>query len=214
MIGKCQSKLAAPCPHPGQLPGGSPQGSILGNFLFCSTTNEFTYLTGEANYISSSSESSTSLDSIVTNSPPSAQINVRLPEYSSSTPSSRGQFANFNPPHNLLNLSGEYESEDESFDFFRVRQRFEFDTSSSDDPEQQLKRVSETNKPVQSYVYIDDFNTIVSVDIKDAQAHISTRKCHLDVRAIKSERLFGRINSMASDIGMLVNSEKTQMLVL
>ena len=33
---------------PRSVPGGSPQGSILGNFLFCSTTNGFTNITGES----------------------------------------------------------------------------------------------------------------------------------------------------------------------
>ena len=201
---------------PRTAPGGSPQGSILGNFLFCSTTNEFTSLTGESSYMSSDSDSSTSTDMSEPVVIHRVQESTRAPEYVSSTPSTRGQFAQFRPPRNLQNLSGEYESDEESFDFFRVRQRFQFDTSSSasDETQHHLTRVSETNKPVQNYVYIDDFNAIESVDIRDAQAHITTRKCHLDVRVIKFERLFKRINDMATDIGMLVNSEKTQMLCI
>ena len=45
-------------------------------------------------------------------------------------------------------------------------------------------------------------------------SHITTKKCSLDIRAIKSERLFTRINEKANDIGMQVNSEKTQMLCI
>ena len=33
--------------EPRSAPGGSPQGSILGNFLFCATTDCFTKLDGE-----------------------------------------------------------------------------------------------------------------------------------------------------------------------
>ena len=50
-----------------------------------------------------------------------------------STPTSRGQFARFKPPSCLLNLSGDFQSDEEEFEFFRVRNRYSFDTSSDTD---------------------------------------------------------------------------------
>ena len=136
--------------------------------------------------------------------------------YQASTPSARGQFVRFCPPGNLSdNLSESYESEDGSFDFFRVKKRYAFDsTESGDDNESELSHylASETHKPLVTYVYIDDFNSVESASLKNAPAHYSTSKAKISVRANKSERLFGRINNLATDIGMKVNCDKTQML--
>ena len=152
---------------PRTVPGGSPQGSILGNFLFCTTTDCFTSLTGEPSMeqLSSSSESETS-ESDVHVSP------VREPPlFVSSTPSTRGQFAQFKPPESLANLSGAYKSEEESFDFFRVKRRYDFDTLSSSEPDsiyEQIEGATGKLHSIKSYVYIDDFNAIESVNLKSA----------------------------------------------
>ena len=112
---------------PKSVPGGSPQGSILGNFLFCATTDKFTELNGTAPAsltLSSSTMSSEDEEMI---------IDSIQNDYYASTPSARGQFAAFAPPRTLADLSGDYESDEEEFDFFRVRKRFHFDSSSSYD---------------------------------------------------------------------------------
>ena len=65
-----------------------------------------------------------------------------------------------------------------------------------------------------TYVYIDDFNAVESLNLKNAPAHYTTSKARIYVRASKSERLFKRINCLAEEIGMKVNCDKTQMLCI
>ena len=116
--------------EPKSVPGGSPQGSILGNFLFCTTTNCFTQLDGEESIVTADTTTNTSesdeSDDAVSKSP------VPAIPYSVSTPTARGQFTQFNTPRTLQDLSGSYISEDESFDFFRQRRAMPFDSSESD----------------------------------------------------------------------------------
>ena len=101
-------------------PGGSPQGSILGNLLFCITTNRFAEMRSPEIYIDTlSSDSSDSADERV------EAIESRTPITAISTPTTRGQFPNFRPPRCLVNLSGEFQSDDDSFEFFRVRPRLD-----------------------------------------------------------------------------------------
>ena len=148
-------------------PGGSPQGSILGNFLFCATTDKFASLNGDPAYISDVSSSSGDSD-------PEAQVQALDPPlYSASTPTTRGQFIQFAPPNSLANLSGEYESDDDDFEFFRIKKRFDFDTSSSDDPSiyENIDAESARYHSMQTYVYIDDFNAIESIDLRNALSH-------------------------------------------
>ena len=74
------------CSTPRTVPGGFPQGSILGNFLFCTTTNVFTELRGNSTTVSSLSPSSTSSSS---SSDGDAQLEPVAPTalYTVSTPS-------------------------------------------------------------------------------------------------------------------------------
>ena len=126
--------------------------------------------------------------------------------YSVSTPTSRGQFARFCPPETLADLSGEYVSDDGTFDFFRIKRRFSFDSSSSDDTSnKEYGGESRRYSSIKSYVYIDDFNAVETVDLKSAISHITMNKCKLRVRAGASENLFKKINDLANNTGMQVN---------
>ena len=128
----------------------------------------------------------------------------------------RGQFVPFAPPRTLADLSAEYESDEDEFDFFRVKRRFEFDSSSSSNSSvyEQLTKDSELYHSLRTFVYIDDFNAIEAVNLNEALSHITERKCELRVRARASENLFEKINTLADEIGMQVNSSKTQMLCI
>ena len=64
------------------------------------------------------------------------------------------------------------------------------------------------------FVYIDDFNTIEKVRIREAESHTTTRKRVLNILAKKSEKQFANVEEMATDIQMRVNSKKTQLLCI
>ena len=102
---------------PRTVPGGSPQGSILGNFLFCSTTDQFANINAElvttpdSDAVWSSSDSSAEF---------AASALPLTPTTAISTPSARGQFASFRPPECLLNLSGDYQSDEEDLSLIHI----------------------------------------------------------------------------------------------
>ena len=200
---------------PRDVPGGSPQGSILGNFLFCSTTNAFTELGGERTFeLSTDTSSSTETD---TEDSIDLNLNIQQPATLMSTPvrELRERLTSTPSPEHVA--SDSVMDGDDSFDFFRVKRRFDFDSTESE-PEIDERLVSlqngQSSKKLESYVYIDDFNSIEEVKLLNAPSHITTQKCKLLVKAAKSERLFERINTHANNIGMRVNSNKTQMLCI
>ena len=63
-------------------------------------------------------------------------------------------------------------------------------------------------------VYIDDYNSIERLDYTDALSHISVHKRKLKVLAVKSESVFGQVQSLAAEINMKVNEKKTQLLCI
>ena len=197
---------------PRLVPGGSPQGSILGNFLFCATTDCFAKLESpytELNQSWTESSSDSSSDNFT--------INTRSPGAVSSTPTARGQFATFKPPTCLADLSGEFVSDEE--DDFRFIRRLPNPLDSSDESDQQdSNRIKIPNcacpDPLTSLVYIDDYNTIVRLSLKGAQQHITTRRRELRLLAAKSELQFAAVQRLAANIGMQVNEKKTQLLCI
>ena len=131
------------------------------------------------------------------------------PPVAVSTPSARGQFASFEPPRCLLDLSGDYESDEEDFRFFRQRGRLSFDSTVEESVPDRIKLPDCTcPDPISCYVCIDDFNTIEKVRIDEAEAHITTNKRELKILALKSERQFDRVKYIADEIGMRVNAKK------
>ena len=121
---------------PRTAPGGSPQGSILANFLFCATTNRLEGIKEVPNVQRAPSPAFTekgiigSFDSDRSFSPDSPTIT--WPDITTSTPTMRGQFSNFNPPGTLEgNLSGSFSSGDEKKCFFRVPTPGQYDSSTN-----------------------------------------------------------------------------------
>ena len=204
---------------PRTVPGGSPQGSILGNFLFCTTTNAFAALNSNEpnNIMLSPSSSSDTVSSSEYSSCTSTEFRA---DTAISTPTARGQFVSFRPPSNLTNLTDNYSSgsDEESFDFFRQRRINVHDSSSSESEIERQITInipnSRSTKPISSVVYIDDYNAIEQVKVGGAISHITTQKQHLKVHARQSELLFERVNSLATDLNMRVNKNKTQLLCL
>ena len=191
--------------RPRTVPGGSPQGSILGNFLFCATTDCFTELDDNRSNVSD--------DGVTLPNPEEPRSSPPAPPpYVASTPTTRGQFAQFRPPACFNDLDGSFQSDDESFHFFRFGRINPLDSTDEEEDEEDISITGVENGIVESYVYIDDFNSIEPISLANAPSHITTHKCRIKVRAARSERLFGKINALATEIGMQVNSKKTQML--
>ena len=203
---KVGNALSTPRP----VPGGAPQGSILGNFLFCATTNKFAEMQQPVLNITNENVDSSS------DSSDDGDGNNQLDQLTSSTPTSRGQFARFRPPACLLNLSGEYQSDDESFRFFRDRPVRPYDStdSSTGDSISYVRNVpnSTCHDPLSCLVYIDDFNCIERLKIPGAETHCTTRKTKVSILARKSEAQFSNVRELADYTKMRVNSKKTQML--
>ena len=206
---KMAVKVKSILSSPRTVPGGSPQGSILGNFLFCCTTDRFTNIGGEADISAAAQGSvsnSTSDSSNHSNTNRTAVFST--PSNATSTPSSRGQFANFRPPNCLLNLSGEFQSDEEDFEFFRVRNRYIFDSSDEEeDVPTTIKPDTLCPEPVKTMVYIDDFNCIEKVKLSEAESHITVYKRKLDVLAQKSSKVFNKVCTQAEAINMCVNEK-------
>ena len=69
-------------------------------------------------------------------------------------------------------------------------------------------------EPINTYVYIDDFNTVEKVRITDAESHITTNKRRIRILAKKSELQFERVRILADSLNMRVNNQKTQLLCI
>ena len=132
----------------------------------------------------------------------------------SSTPSARGQFAAFRPPASILNLSGDYQSDEEEFRYFKPRTLRFFDTTVESVCEVAQVPNSVCPEPISSFVYIDDFNTVEKIRFADAASHITTEKRRIRVLAAKSEAQFSNVQELACKLKMRVNCRKTQVLCM
>ena len=184
-VGKCFS-------DPRKVPGGSPQGSILGNFLFCATTNEF-------NLIESGHRDA--------NEP---QV-MGLGEVRGGEDDGEDEEESY---------GSEYE-DSHDFRFFRKnRDRIIEDTQVSARYTQEeidnyvgvpagWKQTKSATK-----AYIDDLNIVEKVRHIDSISVISQNKQKTLVHAPQSEHIFKEIASRAAQLNMKVNEEKTQVLCI
>ena len=86
-----------------------------------------------------------------------------------------------------------------------MRPRNEFIDSTILEEEPPIVPNCATDEPLCSLVYIDDFNTVEKIAIREAQSHISTSKRALKALAPKSEIQFERVGKLAEEIQMKVN---------
>ena len=182
---------------PRPVPGGSPQGSILGNFLFCVTTDSL-----------SNPDPIPPLEALS----PIRQAN-QAPigfEVRASTPRARG-----------ADDSDETGSEDDdTVAFFRNRRPFTLESSAEESMMMNQAEIDEflgiperwTDAEVDIRCYIDDFNNIEKIRTVGSVTHITTNPCRTLVHAPKSQHLIQRVGRMAQERKMKVNCAKTQML--
>ena len=198
---------------PRHVPGGSPQGSILGNFLFCATTDCFTSIRVNVGEEAQSSSLS-SLPSSSSIEP--AQVEIQPSSLTTSTSTTRGQFARFAPPRSLQNPELESSSDEDIYPFFRARND-PFETTTEDQTMEDtinINREALTGDELRSMVYIDDFNALERLRITNAPSHITMGKRQITVNAPQTEMLFEEIQQPAGRIGMKVNNKKTQMVCI
>ena len=198
------------------VPGGSPQGSILGNDLFCATTD------GVTKDIEYTGPASTTFEELATDGdvtvPEEAERGEVLPV---------GQVLEANLSNNTR-TSEELETNyndsalDESINFHRVQQRYEFDSDSDADvtwTQHQIDRAigippSWTDKCPGLFIYIDDANSVEKVRVPGSVVTISQNRQLTSVHAWKSEEVMNTVTVRAERIGMKVNQAKTQLLCI
>ena len=73
---------------------------------------------------------------------------------------------------------------------------------------------SQPNRKVVNYVYIDDYNAIEQLYIRNSKSHITQGIRTIQTHAEQSETLFKKVQSLAHDINMKVNETKTQLLCI
>ena len=197
-------KVGQTMSQPRSVPGGSPQGSILGNFLFCVATNEL----GEAQHwgreVGEAAAQSVSFGENGISGSDVSGYSVR-------------DVAPIAPP-DLADLP---DSDDSfSFQYFRRKRNILDDTVLSerccqtDIDKTVALPVGWVDVPLATKVYIDDLNNIEKVKQSTAICSISEAQMLVLPHATKSEENFNSITRRAEEIGMKVNEGKTQLLCI
>ena len=104
---------------------------------------------------------------------------------------------------------------DDSFDFFRSRRINFLDSSDEDQSLLPSNRTIERylgppicdTLPVVNYVYIDDYNAIEQVYIRNSKSHITNHTRKIQAHAHKSDELFHNVQELASEIKMRVKED-------
>ena len=191
------------------VPGRSPQGSILANTLFCITIDKFSKC-APRNTPRGTMDRTPDFDENGINVSSESESSTRSPELSPVA-----------PPADLV--LGESSEEDEiragDFLYFRAINRLE-DTALShrcdQDKIDKALGVPENweDTPLQIKVYVDDVNTIEKIRQEGSISVISENKRMLLVHSPKTQKMFENVSVVASDMGMIVNQEKTQLLCI
>ena len=194
---------------PRSVPGGAPQGSVLGSFLFCATTDSL------------DPREHGSADVEMGGTSTSFERNGVEAELSSNEES----LSPIHPPDGILQmgeLSFEYRDSEEDEPFMHGRgeyarlldstvHSFRGDQSDIDDMigEREWSREKPTIK-----AYVDDYNVIEKVRTSGAVSHFTEDAAKYKVHAISSERIFEDLEVGAGELGLIVNPSKTQLLCI
>ena len=191
-------------------PGGAPQGSVLGSFLFCNTTERLlrTNINGTSMDFAENGEENSVSDS------------------SWGSKNEDGRLSPIAPPLGVIPPWAEIEANNTSDDedsidlgVRRPNQRLLDTTVESVRASQSLieeltgaEPWSRTSPSVRAY--IDDFNVVERVRTSTALCHISASKTEYKAHAPGTEKLIGKVKKTAEEIGMVVNEKKTQLLCI
>ena len=219
--------------------GGSPQGSILGNYLFCMTTDR---LEAGISAIEAPPQVSQEFDPGLARIPhdqPSElglnnitierEIEELCIPFSRNGTQTDGDLEEEEAHLRDLNVvdrldledQNEGTEEDDSFSFFRANRPFRvYDT-----PEEIVRRASSfrrelgvrnkwQDRNLLLVKYIDDFNCCEKIDTFSAPFALSQNKKVISVTAERTQALYQEVRDRAEAIGMKVNREKTQMLCI
>ena len=193
-----QVKIGDTYSAPRTVPGGSPQGSILGNFLFCATSDEFT---------------TTEIATNDTNHAPQIQPVNGVEE-------AGGEDVEVDEDGDASSFDSDH-GEGPNFRFFRPNPRRITDELERSLRMPQAERdailgIPENwiSKPATVMAYIDDLNVIEKIRHSDAVANFSVHKQVTHAHAPQSESFFKQISVRAAELKMRVNEGKTQVLCI
>ena len=182
--------------EPRSVPGGSPQGSILGNFLFCACTDEFT-----------------------TKEIPQDQELI-APERIARESRGIGPDTEEEQIESEEDYDSDYE-DGRGFRFFRKNCRRVLDETELSVRYSQAEIDAVLGVPenwqkssADILAYIDDLNVVEKVRHCDGIGLLSTQKQQTFAHAPQSEYFFKHVTERASEMNMKVNEEKTQVLCI
>ena len=188
-------------------PGGSPQGSILANYLFCMTTDQFPSCADRVNEANQTEEFDQN------GGEPISEDEEFIPEETS--PIRR--------PDPLDLSMGESEEEDEilasNFIYFNNRNRINDTELSSIADQGEIERVfgipeGWIDENIEVKVYIDDMNAVEKIMQTNAVSRITEGKRTLKVHARKTEKFMENVADKAEELKMVLNAKKTQILCI
>ena len=174
------------------VPGGSPQGSLLANSLFCITAEGLNSDEPINDFEHNGHDTSLSSGNAF-----SASEGNDMPDTSSS-------------------------SEDGNFNFFRAKRVEDFDTTVETSFRCGQETIDQVvgplhgwrDEPATTRCYIDDYNIVEKVRSESSVSHITTKTTIRHTHAPKTEKKVRDVRQKASDLLMRVNEKKTQILCI
>ena len=189
---------------PRPAPGGSPQGSILANTLFCVVADSL------------ADDATSGLD-IGMPGPPPARLPPIGAETRTSTPIRRTI-----PSSPSDESTGDNTDNDESFRFFRLRRPYRIESSDEESFMMQQNEIDEILGVPERWIrgelevksYIDDFSCIEKIRAHDSIFHVGQGKRKVLAHAPQSQCALYDVRRAAGEKHMKVNAQKTQMLCI
>ena len=198
--------------RPMKVPGGSPQGSVLGGFLFCATTD---YLGTRDSDDDDMERDARNPNATVPFEDNGRTVDTDEETVASISPIGPPPGVRFSPDHS------DYQSDDEDEPHVHFGRRVNWlDSTVLSHRDNQTAidiEIGQGNwtreKPV-VMAYIDDYNVVEKVRITDAICHFSQNRPEYFLHATQSEKMYDLVEKDAEEIGMIVNPTKTQMLCI